>query len=668
MFVSLLSSTKSLSFSSFWSILAIVVGLIILLIVSIKYWNSGGKFILLGLFVFGNLLLSGYYLLQINYYYNSEGGIHGVISGILGSNNVEVLDDITFNFKNIELIETGSNRYSATISISDTFNLEGKENIGVFVNELPCSYVEFAGDYIIADYTYSFLDENKTTLCTDTLTLRFAFYENSTELNISTNGGSEAVKYWHYYINKNDFKVSIGKSDYVISEDIEYSNGDISEWCVVTYVVGNDVVYYQPCKVNSVLSFPVLNINHGTWKIDNKDIPDNYIVTEDITIYASEILEHTATFMIGSDIYATRIVETEDYITDIENLFEFKEAEDTYIVVKNWLLDGNVIDLTTQKITSDTIFVADYVKEYLVTITNIVSFTDERVENGIYLNIEIPEYYMLEYFEIQDRKNNLIIKINDLNTYEITQPLFIIPHGEYVYPVEYKVSDSVISSQNVVRYECSVVPNNPTLVGKEFLGWSLDGKTIIDPLQYEIIDKTTFIAVFDDTEFILTLEYFNSDNELVTDTIIGKYQETYTLPIPVQNGFTFYKWEIENGVGLVENGVFVFGSGDCKLIPTWNEIWVNITIPTNLFSSINYGNYVLNNTFESSTRGYTAYELIADRTGSISFVLNIDKGYSVSVTTDGTYNLTQTGNVWVVTWENCNAIDINVSYDTYTQV
>ena len=651
---------------SFWIGVAITVIIIAVLVVSIKNWSAGGKYIFGGLFVFINVFISAYSFIELNYYYSAKGGIHGVITGIFNTNEVQIVDNIVFEFKNIELTETSSGIYSATITTSEVLDLDGKENIGVFINDLPCSYVEYAGDYVSANYVYTFLDEDKSILCTDTLKMRFAFYDNSTMLSISTEGGSEAVKYWHYYINKNDFKVSIGESDYIVSGDIEYSDGDTSEWCVVTYVVGENVVCTQACKINTTIAFPVLDIKHGSWTINEEEITEDYVVTENVTIYAREIIENTATFMLGSEIYATKVVETETCVTGVESSFEYEESQGTYVVVNGWLLDGNVVDLTTQKITSDVTFVADYHKEHLVTVTNIAYIADERIVEGTCLDIEIPEYYVLEYYKICDYfdNSNLITTTTDLSTYPITQPLWIVPVGEYFYPVEYVVSETNINSQVIERGELSVVPNNPELVGKEFLGWSLDGRTIVDPVGYKIYEPTRFIAVFNDTEYILTLEYYDTENNLVTDTIVGNYLDTYTLPIPSLEGYTFNKWVIEEGVGSIENGVFTFGVGDCKVIPTWNEISVYVTIPTILLSSVDFGDYEVIDTSVSSTQGTTFYELVSDRSGSISFTLNDTRPYDIKVTTDGEYDLIQNGLNYTLSWTDCNQLILMVSIKT----
>ena len=115
---------------TFWFTLVIIIGLVVAVITSIKNWNSGGKFIITGLFIIGNLVLSGYCLLQINYYYTSQGGIHGIVSGIFDKNEVEVVDNLNFEFKNIELTDKGNGIYSASITTND-----GTEKLALSVSE-----------------------------------------------------------------------------------------------------------------------------------------------------------------------------------------------------------------------------------------------------------------------------------------------------------------------------------------------------------------------------------------------------------------------------------------------------------------------------------------------------------------------------------------------------
>lgn len=270
----------------FWFGLVIAIGLVGVILLCIKYWQQGGKTILFSLFVLVNVVISAYCLIQVNFYYSTKGGIHGVISGIFSTNEVKIVDNVNFEFTNIELRDKGDGTYSATILSDEVLSLDGLANIGVYVNELPCSYVDYAGDYIISDYVYTFLDEHKNPLCTDTLTMRFAFYENSTSLSVSTSGGSEAVKYWHYYFNKNDFKVRIGESEYISSDNLNFVTGNVSNISSITFSNREEkskVYYYK----NSTIELPVIETDTFVgWYDGENTYKDSYTIKDNVELIA----------------------------------------------------------------------------------------------------------------------------------------------------------------------------------------------------------------------------------------------------------------------------------------------------------------------------------------------------------------------------------------------
>jgi len=151
-------------------------------------------FTFLVIILVGATIYSG---VNLHYYYSSEGGIFGYISGIFDTNVVEV-EELSFSLKNIEMTQESEEIYSAKVlNPSAISKLEVGEEYSVYVNGQPCSNVTTASDYVTANYEYSFLDEEMTELCHDELSIKFAFYENGTYMSVSTAGGSTAVKYWN---------------------------------------------------------------------------------------------------------------------------------------------------------------------------------------------------------------------------------------------------------------------------------------------------------------------------------------------------------------------------------------------------------------------------------------------------------------------------------------
>ncbi len=274
-----------LGMPKFWFIMAIIVGLIVALVYCIKYFKSGGKYVLLILFTVAMIALTTYSGVQLYYYYNAHGGIYGALTGIFNPNEV-VVNELNYEFKNIELKEDGDNIYSADIIINEVMQLDKDTVYGVYVNNMPCDYVENAQDYVMADYTYKFYDRQMYEIIEDTLSIKFAFYTNSTLINISTKGGENAVKYWHYYLNKNTFIVTVKPTNYNTSDYLTYSNGDLSNYATLTFKYDDKTILSVHQK-DTVITLPEAdNKWFGGWYIGDELYSGQYTVKDNVTFEA----------------------------------------------------------------------------------------------------------------------------------------------------------------------------------------------------------------------------------------------------------------------------------------------------------------------------------------------------------------------------------------------
>ncbi len=302
---------------SFWFTLVILIGFIVLLVACLKNPKIG-KWVFLVIFCLAWVGLSAYSGVQLNYYYNTSGGIFGQLTGIFNNNEVQIKDNLVFEFKNIELTKSADNTYSATISLNEILSIDS-DQVGVYINDMPCSYVENNSDYVIAKYSYSFLDNDMSILCTDTLTLNFAFYNNLTQLTVSTNGGSTAVKFWNYYFIKNNFNVRIGESDYNYSSDLEFGTGDISNYVIVTFVNREETIY-QVYKIGSKVDLPVITDEKFLgWSYENSIIDNSFIVNSSITLIA--IYDEVSVVVSSNGIFNYIYGEITDTVTPSGGMF-----------------------------------------------------------------------------------------------------------------------------------------------------------------------------------------------------------------------------------------------------------------------------------------------------------------------------------------------------------
>lgn len=257
--------------TTFWYDVLIVAAILIVVLLCLKFPN--GKYFFGTIFSVVLVVSTAYCGIQLNYYYTASGGIFGYLSGLY-SMGVEV-EELEFSFSNMELTKTDEDLYSAILTTNNVMALTDDTAYCVYVNDLPCQNVESSVDYITAEYTYAFYDEDFNVLCTDTLYFRFAFYTNSTYLAVRTYGGSETVKYWNYYFNKNIFVVSVKATTY---------NKETS-FITVKYVYTDDYIQVETAFAGSTLNLPNL-VGIDYWTVNGEIVTDSMQVTEDIVVMA----------------------------------------------------------------------------------------------------------------------------------------------------------------------------------------------------------------------------------------------------------------------------------------------------------------------------------------------------------------------------------------------
>ena len=218
---------KLLGLIELWLLLVILVGSMFWLVFSIRYWHQGGKLIFLSIFTLVISIFTIFSIIEINAYYSASGGIYGVLTGQYDPNRVEVVNEYDFLIFDVELTEKLDGTYSASFITDKVISLDTKNDLGIFINEVPCSFTEVTSDYVIAEYTYTFYDNEKNVMANDTLYLNIAFNKLSTSLELSTKCDATTLDLWHSYFNRNDFVVSIAPFNCHFKEDMNFVVGDI---------------------------------------------------------------------------------------------------------------------------------------------------------------------------------------------------------------------------------------------------------------------------------------------------------------------------------------------------------------------------------------------------------------------------------------------------------
>ncbi len=272
--------------STFWQIV-LLIALVVIIIALIKFPNAR-------VYIFTILLiclvgLGAYSGIMLNSYYSAEGGIIGTIHQFVNPTQVEIVDELKFNFTGIEMRSVTETRYRASTSTTDIVNVPVGSSYVLLVNDLPCNVSESdsSSDYLIANYMYTFMDENRDEILTDTLVIRIAFNNLNTTISLETNGGSECASLWNAFFNKNGFELTLTTDRYVdTNTGLDYGTGDTSNYAVVTFV-NKEEITYEVYTLGSEINLPVIDdIEFIGWSYNDNYINNDFIVNEDIVLEA----------------------------------------------------------------------------------------------------------------------------------------------------------------------------------------------------------------------------------------------------------------------------------------------------------------------------------------------------------------------------------------------
>lgn len=293
------------------------------------------------------------------------------------------------------------------------------------------------------------------------------------------------------------------------------------------------------------------------WTVNNTIVNlSTYAITQNTKFIADVTHKYDVSFVVDSDVINTQIIAKNGHATAPANPIK---SGYTFL---GWTINGTtVVDPASVSITDTTTFTALFTQQFTVNFVydnNTVSTQSiDKGSYGVAPTITNTEYLIFNGWTI----NGGLV---DVATYPITQNTTFVADITYKYDVTFVVDNETVNSQIIVKNGYASVPTAPTKANYEFDGWTIDGTTVVNPLNIAITANTVFTAKF--TRLYNVTFTYEETTESAQVVRNGNYANNVTV------NSTTYK--VFNGWKL--NGVIV----DVSATP--------ITVDTNFVADITY--------------------------------------------------------------------------------
>lgn len=224
------------------------------------------------------------------------------------------------------------------------------------------------------------------------------------------------------------------------------------------------------------------------WTIDGNTVVNltTYTVTQNVTFTAKFTKQYSVVFKYEDTTLKNETVKSGNYATAPET------NSTAYKVFNGWKVNGVAVNISEYRITADTVFVADITYKYDV----------KFIADGKTHNTQIVERNGKPTVPANPTKTNYVFvgwSIDGTNTvnvsnYTVTENVtFTAVFRVDKFTVTFKNGDTTVATQEVQNGGYATAP---TFNSDTFVGWTVDGKTVINLATYKITANTTFTAKF----------------------------------------------------------------------------------------------------------------------------------------------------------------------------
>lgn len=221
-------------------------------------------------------------------------------------------------------------------------------------------------------------------------------------------------------------------------------------------------------------------------------------------VIANVTYYHKVEFKSGSNVVFTKFIEDGKFSTTPTDPILSGYAFD------GWTKNGvDLINVPEVEINEDTVFIAKFTKLHEIKFMNGDKVVKtEFVRDGNTISSYTLENTTYKIFDGWLHNNEKV----DVSTIVPTGSTVLIAKWIYRYDINYLVDGNTFTSEIVTDGEHAVSELIPTKENYYFVGWSLDGTTVVDRATITITKNTTFIALFEKTVATVLSKSRLSDN------------------------------------------------------------------------------------------------------------------------------------------------------------
>ena len=224
------------------------------------------------------------------------------------------------------------------------------------------------------------------------------------------------------------------------------------------------------------------------WTIDGNNVVNlnTYTVTQNVTFTAKFTKQHSVVFKYEDTTLKTDTVKSGNYATAPTT------TSTAYKVFNGWKVNGVTVNVSEYRITTDTVFVADITYKYDV----------KFMADGKAHNTQIVEKNSKPTVPTNPTKANYVFvgwSIDGTNTVDVSKYI-VVDNVTFTaifrvdkFTVTFKNGNTTVATQEVQN---GGYATKPSYDSDTFLGWTVDGKTVVNLATYKITATTTFTAKF----------------------------------------------------------------------------------------------------------------------------------------------------------------------------